>query len=86
MDSYQLQAEQEIWAGIAAYTPPAAPARSLYRQIVARYRGNCAGCGSRVCRGDSILYSDRTTKSRSVFGIKCGCAATLTTEVAANAA
>lgn len=87
MDSYQLQEERETWDCIAAQAAPVTPSRSLYRQIVARYKGNCGGCGAQVRRGDSILYSARTTKRASVFGIKCGCSATLnTTTVTANAA
>lgn len=58
MSAYAIEEARETWEAIAAQDPPAVtPAAG--RQMLARYRGTCCGCGRGFARGDVIAY-DRT--------------------------
>ena len=75
-DSYALQAEAETWATIADNAPAASPITHpvtdrVYRGMIARYGGSCAGCPNRVRPGQAIVYSADAPRSLKVYHAGC---------------
>ncbi len=66
MDSYQLQAEREVWEAIARNEQPAGRNGHLYRTMDARFAGRCDGCDGRIRRGQPIRYSSLAPRGHKV--------------------